>query len=154
LARDFLVAARAAEGRIELMQLERLLQALRLHDVGVEPAAMGDGRDAVAHALLVHMHDQIEPEPAHLAIAEGDHLAELPGRIHMQQGERRLGGIERLQRQMQHDRGVLADRIKHHRMAELRHHLAHDADALGLELAEIAGKVLLHWTAWPLLAIA
>ena len=136
-ARLFLVAPRPAEGRIEMMALQRLLQALRLHDVGVEGAAMGDRRDAVAHALLIGMHHEIDAEPLRLAVAEGDHLAELPGGIDVQQRERRLRRIERLHGEMHHDRGVLADRIEHDRMVELRHHLAHDLNAFRLELAQI-----------------
>ena len=136
-ARLLLVAPRAAERRIETVAGERLLERLGLHDVGIERAAMGDGRDAVLHPLLVGVDDEIEPEPLHLAIAKFDHLAELPGGVDMQQREWRLARIERLQRQMQHHRGILADRIEHHRIAELGRHLAHDVDALGLELAEI-----------------
>ena len=100
---------------------------------------MGDGRDAVLHPLLVGMHDQIEAEPPHLGIAKLDHLAELPGGVDMQQRKRRLARIERLQREMQHHREVLADRIEHHRIAELGRDLAHDVDALGLELPQIGG---------------
>jgi len=76
-------------------------------------------------------------EPLRLAVAEGDHLAELPGGIDMQEREWRLPGIERLHGEMHHDRRVLADRIEHHWVVELRHHLAHDLDAFRLELAEI-----------------
>src|ERR1700687_5246388 len=96
-ARLFLVAPRAAEGRIEAVQLESLLQRLRLHDIGVERAAMGDGRDAVANALLVDMDRQIEAEPPHLAIAKRDHVAEFPCGIDMQKREWRLRRIERLE---------------------------------------------------------
>ena len=143
-ARFLLVAPRAAERRVEAVRGQRLLQRLRLHHVGIERAAMRDRRDAVAHALLVGVHDEIDPEPLRLGVAEGDHLAELPGRVDMQQGKRRLGGVEGLAREMQHHRGVLADRVEHHRMAELGHHLAHDVDALGLELPQICREALLH----------
>src|SRR5262249_4188205 len=129
---------------------ERLLQRLGLHDVGVKRAAMGDRRDAVLHALLVGMDDQVEPEPASLLVAERDHLAELPGPIDMQQREWRLRGIEGLEREMQHHGRVFADRIEHHRIAELGRDLAHDVNALGLELAEIAREALLHGLALAL----
>ena len=98
---------------------------------------MGDRRDAVSDPLLVDMDDEIDAEPPRLVVAKGDHLAELPGGIDMEQRERRLCRIERLQREMHHHRGILADRVEHDRMAELRHHLAHDLDAFRLELAQI-----------------
>ena len=51
----------------------------------------------------------------------------------MQQRERRLRGKERLARQVQQHRGVLADRIEQHRPGGLAGDLAQDVDALGLE---------------------
>ncbi len=68
----------------------------------------------------------------------------------MEQRERRLARIEGLEREMQHHRGVLADRVEHHRIAEFGGNLAHDVDALGLELAEIGGQTLLHGLALKL----
>src|SRR5262249_30983849 len=44
-ARALLVAARAPEGGIEAVQVERLAQRLRLHHVGVQLGAMRDRRD-------------------------------------------------------------------------------------------------------------
>ena len=58
-ARFLLVAARTAESSVVTASLERLLQRLRLHDVGIERAAMGDRRDAVLRALLVGMDQQL-----------------------------------------------------------------------------------------------
>jgi hypothetical protein len=49
-----------------------------------------------------------------------------------------LAGIEGLEREMQHHRGVFSDGIEHHRVAELGRDLAHDVDALGFELPKIA----------------
>jgi len=65
---------------------------------------------------------------------------ELPHRVDMQGRERGLARIEGLQRQMQEQRRVLADRIEQNRLIELRRSLAHDVDALRLQLAEICGK--------------
>ena len=52
-------------------------------------------------------------------VAELDHLAELVGRVDVQQRERNRPGIERLLRQPQQHRRVLADRVEHHRPLEL-----------------------------------
>ena len=70
-------------------------------------------------------------------VAKLDHLAELPGRVDMQEGKRRLGRIEGLHRQMQQDRRILADRIEHHRLGEGRRHFAKDVDRLGFEAVEM-----------------
>ena len=47
-------------------------------------------------------------------------------------------GKERLHRQVQHHRAVLADRVQHHRPLALGHHLAHDVDALGLQALQVS----------------
>ncbi len=48
-----------------------------------------------------------------------------------------LRRIERLQRQMQEDRGILADGIEQHRIVGFGDRLADDVDAFGLELREM-----------------
>ena len=63
-----------------------------------------NGTDALAHAVLVDVDQKIDAEIGRHLVAEGDHLPELPGRVDMQERERRLGRIEGLHRQMQHAR--------------------------------------------------
>ena len=136
-ARLFLVAARAAEGGVEAV----LSSACRSACVFItsvwtsEPCV--ERLDAARQAVLVDMHDQVEPELRGAVIAERDHLAEFPGRVDVQQRERRLRRIERLERQMQHDGRILADRIEHHRVVGLGDHLADDVNALRFELLEV-----------------
>ncbi|CUW43190.1 hypothetical protein B3286c1_0490 [Brucella vulpis] len=124
----FLVAARTAEGRIEPVFIERLPQPNRFHDVGMHIGAMRKRPDAITHALLVDMHQKFKPLLTRLCIAEFNHLTKFPCRIHMEKGKRQRGGIERLHRQMQHDGGILADRIEHHRIGECRRHLTENMD--------------------------
>ena len=133
----FLVAPRAAEGGVEAVFVQRLLQAFGLHHLGVQRRAGIERIDAALHAVLIDMDDQIQPQPLGGRVAELDHLPEFPGRIDMQQRKRRLGGIERLHRQMQHHRRILADGIEHHRVGELGRHLAHDVDALGFQAPQM-----------------
>ena len=128
-----LVAAGAAERRVELVVVQRLLQRRRLHDVGVLLRAVVERIDVLGLPLLVDPDLQIEALFAAEPIAELDHRPELPGRIDVQQRERQPAGVERLLRQPQHDGGVLADRIEHHRPLELGGDLADDVDALGFE---------------------
>src|SRR4029450_13788268 len=70
--RLLLVAPRPAEGSIETVGGERLLERLGLHDVGIERAAMRYGRDAVLAALFVDMDEEVDPEPPRLPVAKSD----------------------------------------------------------------------------------
>ncbi len=150
--RLLLVAARAADRRVELALVQRLLQALGLHHVGVHGGAVGERADVLGDAVGVDVHAQFHSALGGAAVAERDHLAKLPARIHMQQRDRRRRRRERLQQQMQQHRTVLADRIQQHRIAELGGHLAQDVDALGLEPVEVGqggrmhrGQRKTHW---------
>src|SRR3984893_9345484 len=135
-ARALFIAPGAAERYVEPILVERLTQGLCLHDVGVHFGAVADRADAPGQALPIGMHDEPKSKLAGTTIAERDHLAEFPGRIDMQQRERQLRRIKRLECQMQEDGGVLADGIEQHRLVALGHSLADDVDAFGLELAE------------------
>ena len=79
-ARLLLVAARAADGGIEAVLVQRLLQALGLHHVGVHGGAVADRADAVRDAVGIDVHAQVDAGLGRAAVAEGDHLAELPAR--------------------------------------------------------------------------
>ena len=136
-AARFLVAPRAAEGRVEAVLVERLLQGLRLENVGVDGRGMIDRIDAALNPVLVDMHDEFEAELLRLLVAERDHVAEFPSRVDVEQGERRLLGPECLARKMQQDGGVLADRVHQDGLAELRRRLAKNVNALGLEQVEM-----------------
>ena len=132
-----LVAARAAEGRVEAVLVQRLLQALRLPDVGMDRGAMREGIDAHRQRLGIDVDDQVEAELlGHLA-AKLDHFAELPRRVDVEQREGRLRRMERLHGEVQHHRAVLADRVEHHRPLALGDGLAHDVDALGFEPLQV-----------------
>ena len=50
-------------------------------------------------------------------------------------------GIEGLLRQPQHDGGVFADGVEHHRVLELGGDLAEDVDALGLEKLDVVQPI-------------
>src|SRR5262245_18544781 len=66
----------------------------------------------------------------------------------MQQRERWLGGEERLHRQMQQHRRVVAHRIDHDRAREVRSNLTNNVDRLGLQTLE-EGQVDCHGQARP-----
>src|SRR5581483_9591316 len=143
-ARLLLVAAGTAERGVEPVLVERLLQSLRLHHVGVHHGTAVERVDAPRKALLVHVHEQVEPVLALHALAKRVHVLELPRRVDVQERERRRGGMERLPREVQHRRAVLADRVEHHRVLRLGDDFAHDVDRLRLEPLEVGELQTLH----------
>jgi hypothetical protein len=127
-----LVAARAAESHVEAVMVERRLQRLGLHDVGIG-AAVVEGVDPAGQPIPIDPFVQLETELLHPPVPEGDHLAELPGGIDMEQREGRFARCEGLHRQMQHDGAVLSDGIEHHGRLGLGRDFPHDVDAFGFE---------------------
>ena len=136
-ARLLLVAPRPAEGGVEAVLVERLLEPLGLHHVGVHDRAAVERVDAARDAVLVHVHEEVDAVLLRHPGAEGVHLLELPRRVDVQERERRRRRRERLLGQAEHDRAVLADRVEHHRVLGGGDDLAHDVDRLGLEPLEM-----------------
>jgi hypothetical protein len=132
----FLVPARTAEGRVESVMVERLFQPLRLPHIGVKRAVI-EGIDAARFRFGVAPNEQVHARRAGRLFPERIHVAKLPRRIDMEQRERRRRGMERLARQVQHHRRILADRIEHDRTLRLGHDLAHDMDRFGFEAVEM-----------------
>ena len=144
-ARLLLVAPRAAERRVETMLVERLAQRLRLHDVGVLARAVGDRVHAGREAFLIEVDQEVEPEFLRdILVAEPVHVAELPGRVDVEERERRLRRVERLHREVQEHRRVLADRVEEDGLLEAGGDLAEDVDRLCLEFAEMAQTRAVH----------
>jgi len=83
----FFVAARAADRHVKAEFVERLLQRLGLHHLGVQRRAGSDRVDALGQPVLIGVHDKLDPEPRGGRVAKRDHLAKLPGRVDMQQRE-------------------------------------------------------------------
>ncbi len=142
--RALLVAPGAAKSRVEAVLVQSLLQRLGFHHVGVDPRAVGKRVDALAQAVFVDVDDQFQTQPLRLLVAKADHLPEFPGGIDMHQRKRRLTGIKGFQRQLQHHRGILPDRVQHHRLLELGGHLANDVNAFGFELLQMSQFVGVH----------
>ncbi|MNT10810.1 hypothetical protein D3C72_1456610 [compost metagenome] len=132
-----LVATGAAEGRIEAVLVERLLEALGLHHVGVLRAAMGEGVDVLGDAFRIDVGDQVQAHLGDHLVAELVHLLELPPGVDVHDRERQLAGEERLARQVQHHGGVFTDGVEHHRVVEFGGHFTNDVDALRLQLFQV-----------------
>ncbi len=137
-ARLLLIAPRAAEGGIEAVFVQRLAQRHRLHDVGVRVGPVVERVDPIADTFLVHVNQKLKPELARHAVAKRDHLAKLPGRVHMQKRKRRARGIKRLQRKMHQNRRILPNRIKHNRVRKRRRNLPEYVDRFRLKTVEMA----------------
>ena len=138
-----LVAARAPEGGVEAMMVERLLQPLGLPHIGVERAVV-ERVDPALDRLGVPVDEQRHPAFRRHPVAQRVHLAEFPRCIDVQQREGRGAREERLAREMQHHRAVLTDRIEHHGIVRLGHHLAHDVDRLGLEPLQVGEPLVIE----------
>src|SRR5690606_23458879 len=141
--RAFLVATGAADGGVVAARGQRLAQRLGLHDLGVPAGAVALRADALAHAVLVHVHAQLDPGFGRAAVAERDHLAELPGGVHVQQRDRRARRRAGLQQQGPPHPAGPAGGIPPHRVAALARHFAQDVQALRLQAVEHAPARLL-----------
>ena len=75
------------------------------------------------------MNNQIKVIVPRHPIAKLNHLAKFKGRINMQQRKGRPCRIKRLAHQMEHDRRILADRIKHDWLFKFSHNFANDMNA-------------------------
>ncbi len=119
------------------MPVERLLQRLGLHHRGMQHRARCDRADAARQPFWIDMNDQLEPKAPRRRVAKFDHLAELPGRVDMEQPQRQPRGMERLARKVQQNARILAHRIEQYRVAELGRDLAQDRDRLRFEAPQM-----------------
>ena len=147
-ARLLLVAARAADRGVEAATVQRLLQAwVFITSVcTVAPWVIGPMPWATPSGLVCTRSST--PVSRARAVAERDHLAELPAGVDVQQRDRRARRVEGLDQQVQQHRAVLADRIQHHRVAELGRDLAQDVDAFGLEAVEVGERLQVWHRSW------
>ena len=79
---------RAAESRVEPVHTQRLLQRFGFHDLGVVGRSGVERIDAGLLAFDVAVYDQFDAMFARRSVAEGDHLAELPAGVDVEQRER------------------------------------------------------------------
>jgi hypothetical protein len=110
--------------------LVRVFRLLNLHHPLQRVDVAGDG-------VGVLVDQQLEAELLGHPLAHLVHRLELPGRVDVQQRERRLRREEGLGSEVQHHRRILADGIEHHRPFALGDDLAQDVDALGLEALQV-----------------
>ena len=80
----FLVAARAADGSIEPVAVECLLQCGCLHDVRIERGREVYRVDAARCAIGIDVDDEIKLQLTRDLVPECDHLAKFPGGIDVQ----------------------------------------------------------------------
>ena len=136
-ARPLLVAPRAAERRVVAAGLERVEQRLGLEQAAAARRAQDERLRAFGDRFLVGVHDQPHAHLFGVPVAEVDHLLELVGRVDVEQREGNRPRVERLLREPQQHRGVLADRVEHHRPLELGDHFPEDVHAFRLEHAQV-----------------
>ena len=95
----------------------------------------------LGEAFRIGVRVQLHPGFLHPPVSERDHLAELPAGVHVQHRDRRPCRVEGLHQQVQQDRAVLAHRVHHHRVGELRGDLAQDVDALCLQPVKVGHRL-------------
>jgi hypothetical protein len=66
--------------------------------------------------------------------------------VDMQQWKGEGRRVECLDREVEHDAGVLADRIKHDRLFKLEDHVAHDLDGLSFQAAQMPRQRECLWS--------
>ena len=149
-ARALLVAASAADGRVEVAGLQRVEQRLGLEQPAAALRADLERLRAFADGFFVGVDDQPRADGVGHLVAERDHFLELVGRVDVEERKRNRARVERLLREAQHAGRVLADRVEHHRPLELGDHFPKDLDALGLERTQVIQArryfdVHVHW---------
>jgi len=135
-ARLFLVTACAAEDDVISPLIQGGLQRLGPHHQGVAIPVV-ERVHAGRPPGFVRMGDELEAVLRRKRIPELDEGLELPGRVDMQQGKRGLRRVERPQREMRHDGGVLARREQHDRVLRLGDGFPDDVDGLRLQPGQV-----------------
>ena len=129
--RGFFITTRATKGRIKPILIQRLLERLGFHDIGVFGAAVVERVDIGCPPLFVGVHDQFHTRLFSHAVTELDHFAKLPRGVHVHQREWRCTGVKSFARQVQHYRRIFTDGVHHHRVGELSGNFTDDMDRLG-----------------------
>src|SRR5438067_1798800 len=132
-----LVAAGAADRRVEAVLLDRVEQRRRLQPVARRTRSCLLDDAALVDRLLHGRDDEPLAELRDAAVAVLDRLREVVPRIDVHDRERKLARPERLLGEPQQDDRVLAAGEEQHRPLELRGDLTEDVDSLGLELVEV-----------------
>ncbi len=137
-ARLVLVAARAAEGGVEVVVVDRVEQRHRLeaiartHGAGVLDLALVD--------RVLHLgDDEARADARDGGVAELDDLGEVLTGVDVQHRKRELLGREGLDREVQQHRRVLAAGEEQDRAFALRDHLSEDENGVGLQQVEVVG---------------
>ena len=139
-ARLVLVAARAAEGGVEVVVGDGVEQGHRLEAVArTERAGVGDL--ALVDRVLDVGHDQSRAGGLDGAVAELEDLGEVLSGVDVHDGKGKLLGREGLGRQVQQDGRVLAAGEEQDGAFALGHDLAQDENGVGLEQVEMVGGV-------------
>src|SRR5215207_9994203 len=93
-ARFLLVTSSTTKGRVKLIHVQRLLEGLGLHDVGVGVGAVGDWVDVVCQPIGIRVDQELQAETLRCLVPKFDHVPEFPGCIHVEEWKRRRGWIK------------------------------------------------------------
>src|SRR5262249_37789935 len=136
--RSFFFAARSADGRIELIFVERVKQSRCLQLAAASRDSELQRMGARRNSVFVAMDNDAGADLLRKAIAEFEHLLELVAGVDVKERKWKRPRIKRLAREVHKHAGVLADRVEQHRVPELRNGLAQNVDRLAFELAKMS----------------
>jgi hypothetical protein len=91
----------------------------------------------VVEVVLHRGHHQPQVVFGHQIVPEPQDLLEVVAGVHVQQGERHRRWPERLQCEMDEQRGILATGEQDHRAVEFPRHLPEDVDSLRLQRVQV-----------------
>src|SRR5262249_23191958 len=103
------VTTGATEGRVESPLRESIEQSSSLQKAAAFLSSQAERAGSFFNGLAVGMDDQARPEVRAEAVAKLDHLAELVGRVDVEQRKRDFSRIERLLCQADHHGRILPD---------------------------------------------
>ena len=135
-----LITTPAAEDPVEAPLRDRVEQGPRLERIAGAVAALVQA--PVVDPVLHLLDDQSQTQPLDFGIAIGEHLGEVVPGVDMQHGEGDRRRPEGLDREVEHDDGVLAPAEEQDRAFEFADDLADDVDRLAFQHVELRERCM------------
>lgn len=128
-----IVEEREEEGRIENVFIKRMKKKKSFNDVGMEIGEMSKRKDEIKKEMIVEMKKKLKKIIKRMWIEELNNIKKFKCSIKMEKGKRRRGGIERINRKMKNEGGIIEERIENKRIGECRRKIKEKIDGLWLK---------------------
>ena len=143
------IAPSAAKGGIKTASVERGFQSVGKHQLRVNRCRAVDRINALCRCLGIVVDNEIKTIFRGLPVAQFEQVPEIPPARDMKEGKGRGRRIKGLQRDVEHHRRILANRIEEHRTLCLGHNFAHDVDGFGFKPFEMGQFTRHDGFNWP-----